>query len=105
MNTSATSAVVLNLARFRTNAKGRKIAICMRIKYCMPSLVAQSVMAVTNADRFSETKMMYALTKPIWETTMDVRMARRIQEPYSLPPMSPKLPETTNLVFTRRRKE
>ena len=81
MNTSATSAVVLNLARFRTNAKGRKIAICMRIKYCMPSLVAQSVMAVTNADRFSETKMMYALTKPIWETTMDVRMARRIQEP------------------------
>ena len=71
----------------------------------MPISFTQLVIANTKAWRFSETKMMYALTKPIWETTMDERIAKRIQGPYRAPPMSPKLPETTNLVFTSRRNE
>lgn len=78
---------------------------CNRMKYCIPSVVAQFVTAVTNADRFSETKMMYALTKPSCETTIELRIAYRIQGPYNEPPMSPKLPETTNFVFTSSRKE
>ena len=63
------------------------------------------VTAITKACRFSETKIMYALTKPICETVMEERMAKRIHGPYRAPPMSPKLPDTTNLVLTRSKNE
>lgn len=78
MKTSATNAVVLNLAKLRTNASGRKISICRRMKYCIPRSLAQFVMAMTKAWRFSDTKMIYAATKPIWEIAIDERMARRM---------------------------
>lgn len=72
--------------------------------------------------RFSATKIMYAPTKPICETTMEPKMRLRIHGPYRAPPISssciqyiarrtsyriapPKLPETTNLASTKSRKE
>ena len=75
MKTSATSAVVLSFARLRMRANGRKMIICRRMKYWMPSSVAQLVMARVNDCKFSETKMMYALTKPIWEIAIEERIA------------------------------
>lgn len=64
MNASAISAVVLSLAKLRISARGRKMTICRRIKYCIPSSLAQFVIARVNDCRFSETNIMYAETKP-----------------------------------------
>lgn len=75
MNASATSAVVLSFARLRIRASGRKMTICSRMKYWIPRRVAHFVMAMTKACKFSATKMVYAETKPIWDTAIEDRMA------------------------------
>ena len=81
MNASATRAVVLNFARFLTSARGKKISVWTNMNHWIPSELAQCVIALTKAERFSETKMMYALTKPSCEMVIEVKMAKRIHGP------------------------
>ena len=75
MNASATRAVVLSLAKLRMSARGRKMTICNIMKYWIPNILAQFVIARTKDCRFSETNMMYAETKPSCETVIEVRIA------------------------------
>ena len=49
INTSAISAVVLSLARFRIRASGRKISSCIKMKYWTGMSRRQFVIAMTNA--------------------------------------------------------
>lgn len=90
---SAIKAVVLNFARLRTRASGKKTMSWAKIRYWMGTIRTHLVTAPTNAChdiclrrqekaendiltcKFSATKMVYAETKPSWEIVIDVRMA------------------------------